>query len=234
MARSDESRAGQTAMNPSNFSGALVAPPPSTPVLTSPVPTPETVNTTAFSRLVDDLVAVLDEGPVAFDPNVAMTLAIATPLALLAMCVMCLVCRGVPYVMCGGKCTYWRRMPKEPIGLEPDSGIGEHQDEHCDVDSVDEEPRTKQQYLDEDDMQDIELAEHEIPNGVGQRECCSKMAEVLEAGGLVGADRGPPSPTSAPSGTDAAPTSPPSARAGANQSRTKNGKQKMVSIVAPE
>lgn len=192
---------------------------------TSPL-SAEVANKTALSRLVDDLVAVLDEGPVGFDPKVAMGLAIGTPLALLAMCVMCLICRGVPSTPCGGRCTYWKRMPREPRGLEPDGAIGEHQDELTETDSVDEEARVEQDPLEEDGLQDVELGEE--ASGNGQRECCSKMAAALEAGALVeNADsavvtNGSPIVSSVPS-------------ADTKKKRgTPNGKAKMVSIQAPD
>ena len=162
-------------MNVSRNHTALLTSVPSMPTVVV------AVNKTAFGHLIDDLVAVLDEGPAAFDPKVAVTLAIATPLVLLAMCLLCLVCRGVPYTMCGGRCTHWKRMPKEPKGLEPDAAIGEHQDEHCDVDSADEEARVDQT-LPYDDYTDEVALENACGNG--QRECCSKMAAVLEAGGM--------------------------------------------------
>lgn len=176
---------------------------------------PTASNKTALSRLVEDLVAVLDEGPAAFDPQVAMTLAIATPLALLVMCLMCLVCRGVPFTPCGGRCTYWKRMPRDPRGLEPDAAIEEHQDEHCEVDSADEEVRVEQPLPEpeEDDMQDVAL---ESGAANGQRECCSQIAAVLEAGGME-------------SDSSEQKATPPKKNRG-----TPNGKAKMkVSVVEP-
>ena len=193
----------------------------STPV-PSPQPLPpvvsQQVNQTALGKLVDDLVAVLDEGPVSFDPKVAMTLAIATPLVLLAMCLMCLVCRGVPYVCCGGRCTYWRRMPKDPKGLEPDGAIGEHQDEHCETDSVDEEARVEQPLPDAEEDDDEDLQDITPDSGAmnGQRECCATMASVLQAGAMEEEEE--------------VPASKPKPNRG-----TRNGKAKMskVSIVEP-
>jgi hypothetical protein len=194
--------------------------------------TPLLPNRTVLFRLVDDLVEVLNEGPVAFDPRVAMTLAIATPLAVLSLCVVCMVCRGVPYVMCGGKCSYWRRMPKEPIGLEPDGAIGEYQDEHCDVDSVDEDTQASRDMPD-DELEDEDperLREVGLANANGcngQRECCNTIAAVLESGGLERA-ASPPNPSSEKSVVVTSST------VTTKKKGAPNGKAKAVHIMAPE
>jgi hypothetical protein len=188
-------------------------------------------NKTALERLVDDVVAVLDEGPAGFDPQVAMTLAIATPVVLLVMCVMCFVCRGVPYVCCDGKCTYWKRMPKEPNGLEPDGALGEHQDEHCDVDSADEESRADQPQVMGDDasLENVELGKND--GGGGQRECCAAMAAVLESGSMDSSDHH--STPSSPSST--ASEMPPLVFAEKEKHvGTKKGKARAVTIHTPE
>tara|TARA_Y100000389_G_scaffold204837_1_gene260045 strand:+ start:2273 stop:2815 length:543 start_codon:yes stop_codon:yes gene_type:complete len=160
----------------------------------------------SVNAFVNGFVTLLDEGPWAFDPKVAVGLMVGTPLLLLAMCIMCLVCRGVPSTPCGGRCTYWKRMPKDVGGLEPDMAIGEHQDEHCDEDSVDEEPRAEHP-APADDGDDTDCDDTGIG---GQRECCSKMAAVLESGGLETASE-------------------------ASQPKTKqaNGKKKVRVVVAP-
>ena len=207
-------------MNTSNLTQLIASTLPSTLSAT---------NKTALSRLVDDIVAVLDEGPAGFDPQVAMTLAVATPIVLLAMCVACFVCRGVPYVCCDGKCSYWRRMPKETTGLEPDGAIGEHQDEHCDVDSADEETRADQPQPTPDDesLEDVELES----GSNGQRECCSAMAAVLESGSMDA--RGGHSSPSSPSSTTSEMPSVASAEKKKNRG-TPNGKAKVVTIMSPE
>lgn len=193
----------------------------------SPAALVETANQTALGKLVDDFVRVLDEGPVAFDPRVAMTLAIATPLVLLVMCLMCLVCRGVPYTMCGGYCTYWKRMPKEDTGLTPDGAIGEHQDELCETDSMDEDSRTgmplpEEEEVDEggEQLREVELRECN-GNANGHRECCSKMAAALDAGALDDVKHS--------NGSTAVVTSPPESRsttaiAAADIVKRRNGK----------
>lgn len=172
-------------------------------------------NSTSYGQLMTDIVRALDEGPMTVAPQLAVALAVATPLALIACCLLLMVCRGVPTVCCGGRCTHWRRMPKEaPKGLEPDQAIGEHQDEHCDVDSVDEESHADVPF-DEDDAHDVDNAPH---NGNGQRECCSKVAAVLAAGMEEEAQ------TAAP-GCNGMPAT------ALGRSRKANGKSKVVTVV---
>jgi hypothetical protein len=199
-------------------------------LLPSAVASPEKVapptNGSAIGKLVNDLVEVLNEGPVQFDPKVAMGLAIATPVVALVMCFCFMLCRGVPHPCCHGRFSYWKRMPKEPNGLAPDMAIGEHQDEHAEVDSCDEESHSDQpmpEYEDDGDaMRDVELSS--APSaGHGQRECCSKMAAVLEAGGL---ESTPSSPASEKSVAGL--------RADAPAKKRNNGKAKAVTIMAPE
>jgi len=131
------------------------------------------------TTLLDTVLDVLDGGLWDFDPKTAMTIAIATPVSLIALCLVVMVCRGVPTAPCGGKCTYWRRMPR---GTEPDHGIGEHQDELAEVDSVDEQ--MEESRVDEDPdtgcVEGPEVDEERV--GRAQRECCSKMAAALENG----------------------------------------------------
>lgn len=142
---------------------------------------------------------MLDDGPMR-DPRVAMQIAVMTPLAIVAMCLCIMVCRGVPMTLCGGRCTYWKRMPSVPKGTEPDTAIGEHQDEMADTDSVDEPTRVETDLPSADEesgsivTSDTVMHVNESPNG--HRECCSKMAAALENGALNG---GSEQHTSAPS-----------------------------------
>ena len=87
------------------------------------------------------------------DLRVAAMLTVLTPLFLVGLCCIVMICRGVPCAPFGGACSYWRRMPPLPRGTEPDCGIGEHQDENCDVDSADEAPRVETRDY-EDDVKD--------------------------------------------------------------------------------
>jgi len=87
--------------------------------------------------LINAVLDALDNGPWAFDPKTAMTMAIATPIALIMLCLVIMICRGIPTTSRFSLCTSWKHMPR---GTDPDHGIGEHQDELADVDSVDEQP----------------------------------------------------------------------------------------------
>lgn len=144
------------------------------------------VNSTAqtpSAKFVHALLKVLDDGPVKYDPHSAMVIAVATPLALLALVLFVMLCRGVPVTYCNGRCTYWRRMPRLPRGTEPDQAIGEHQDENCDVDSEDEQPREP----------DPDLHEADIIDDKAHAACCSKMAHAVENGALNGRSSRPDS-----------------------------------------
>ena len=123
--------------------------------------------------IMENIVTALDDGPVKSSPQAAVALAVATPLLVLALCCFVMICRGVPSVPCGGRCTYWRRMPP-PRGTEPDCGIGEHQDEQCDTDSVDEPSRAQAP------VHDVELEEMEDMSR--HAECCAGVASAFENG----------------------------------------------------
>jgi hypothetical protein len=189
------------------------------PVVTT-LPVVGHANKSGLDKLVSDVVEVLNDGPSA-NPQLAMTLAVATPIVIVALCMVALAWRVLSPNSCWGCCGYWRRMPKEPRGLEPDQAIGEHQDEHVEIDSDEEESREDRATpVYEDDVQDVDLNDAGDRNG--HRECCSKMAAVLETGAL--GDEGcsaPTSPQSTPSGD------------GDGTSTRKNGKAKMVTIQAP-
>ena len=126
--------------------------------------------------MVQKILEALDRGPWDMNPKTAVTIVVATPVVLMAFFLLCMVCRGIPSTPCGGKCTYWRRVPR---GTQPDSGIGEHQDENCDVDSIDEQPMDPR--LDDLDYDD---GTEDTTADCSRRQCCSKMAAALENGAV--------------------------------------------------
>lgn len=154
--------------------------------------------TTAIEQILGNVIDILNEGPSA-NPKLAMTLAVATPIVIVALCVLVMACRVLKPGRCCRYWQYWRKMPKEPKGLEPDQAIGEHQDEHFDIDSADEETHDNTvQPQDEYEVQDVDIQEPPVYNG--QRECCSKMAAVLQTGSLeVGSSHEKSPPTAAAS-----------------------------------
>jgi len=113
--------------------------------------------------LIDAVLDALDNGPWDFDPKTAMTMAVATPIALIMLCLVIVACRGIPTTSRFSLCTSWKQMPR---GTDPDHGIGEHQDELADVDSVDA--------VDEDHT------------NRARREYCFKVAAALENGDAYG------------------------------------------------
>lgn len=162
----------------------------------------ERVNRTQAAQMLTSLMDVIDEGPWEYSPKMAMALAISTPLGILALCCVVMVCRGVPCTPCGGLCTWCK--PKRKIreislaelpGLKPDMAIEEHQDENCDTDSADEPERLP----DEVPALEEEAAAGSTSDGEDRRhrECCSKMAAALESGTLNG--HGQSTPLTAPS-----------------------------------
>ena len=135
------------------------------------------LNTSSLKSLMHTMVDALDNGPWEWDPQLTVMIAVATPLVLLAMCCTVMVCRGVPCTPCGGRCTYFKST-QVSVGCEPDQAIGEHQDEICDTDSIDEPVRVDvDPPLEEED--EIESSASEA-----QRECCNVVAAVLDAGNL--------------------------------------------------
>ena len=134
-------------------------------------------NASSFKSLLHTMVDALDDGPWEWDPQLTVMIAVATPLVLLVMCCTVMVCRGVPCTPCGGRCTYFKQAHM-PAGCEPDQAIGEHQDEICDTDSIDEPMRVDVEApLEEED--EVESLATEA-----QRECCNVVAAVLDAGDL--------------------------------------------------
>ena len=145
---------------------------------------PALQNTTAVTNelpLLEGILKVLDEGPGelgAFGDNTTVVLAVATPLSVLCLCILLLCCRCASK-RCQGchTCFGWNKM-KYPSGLEPDAAIGEHQDELCEVDSVDEDTDYRNEPMpecEEDDgsMREIDLSE-------SHKKGCSRMAAALE------------------------------------------------------
>ncbi len=154
-------------------------------------------NETETAHVIVSLMDAIDNGPWAYDPKIAVVLAISTPLVILCLCCTVMVCRGVPYTPCGGVCTWCKAKPtvcevplSEIVGMHPDQAIGEHQDENCDVDSIDEPERLpdNEPALDEEAAADSDSDHGDRVH----RECCSKMAAALESGELNG--HGYPSP----------------------------------------
>ena len=153
-----------------------------------------TYNSSALSKLVQDVVSdvveVLNEGASA-NPDLAVVIAIATPVVLFALCMAALTYRAAylaarPCCACCAccmLCSNWRKV-KQPKGLEPDVAVDEHEDEHDEHDdSADEESRADAPAEDVEDNEDAEDAT-KLPEPTkgqnGQRACCSKMAEALE------------------------------------------------------
>ena len=126
--------------------------------------------------VIGNLLSILDEDPVKSHPQLATALAISTPLLVLLFCCAVMVCRGVPTVCFRGRFTYFKRMP--PRGTDPDCGIGEHQDEHCDTDSIDEPARVDAA------MEDVYLdgAPDVAEDGSKHAECCAGVAVAFENG----------------------------------------------------
>ena len=126
----------------------------------------------------DQFMAVLDEGPRAL-PHTAAIIAVATPVLLLLLSITIMLCRGVPYACCG--LAYFGRLPKDPVGLDPESGAGEHQDEAVedDNDSVDEEEEAQadQAQAADDEMEDVDL-----DSGKTRERLTQRLAAVLENG----------------------------------------------------
>ena len=108
-----------------------------------------------MTRVLDLVVRVLDSDPTT-NPQLASTMAmmaVATPVLAVVLCVVVMVCRGVPMT---NRCSYWRRM-QNSSGMAPDQAIGEHQDENCELDSVDEPSRC------DHSMDDVELEDRVAP-----------------------------------------------------------------------
>ena len=114
-------------------------------------------------------------------PRTAAILAVATPVFLLILSIVIMLCRGVPYACCG--LAYFGRLLKEPAGLDPEGGAGEHQDEAVeddnDSDEEEEEAQADQAQAADDEMEDVEL-----DHGKTREKLTQRLAAVLENGGM--------------------------------------------------
>ena len=119
------------------------------------------------SAAINLLLDALDHGPSDVDSKLIITIAISTPVAIVLLCILIMICRVATTT------TRWKQMPK---GTEPDQAIGEHQDEFVDVDSADEQ--AGEPYVDEENI-DVQL--RDIGNTT-RRACCHKMAAAFGNG----------------------------------------------------
>ena len=145
-----------------------------------------TLATDALALLTDlatRVVDALDAGPGAIDPQIAATIAVATPLLALLCCLcLCLVCRCTRRrwrmaAACGGGALF---LPRS--GTEPDRALESHEDELDEldeVDSVDEPVRlTPPPFT---DGEDEEAGDEPGSPASAMRACCSSIADAIAA-----------------------------------------------------
>ena len=137
---------------------------------------PLAVLTDLATRVVD----ALDAGPGAIDPQIAATIAVATPLLALLCCLcLCLVCRFTRLhwrmaAACGGGALL---LPKS--GTDPDRALESYEDELDEVDSVDEPVRRTPPPL--TDGEDEEAGDAPGSPASAMRACCSSIADAIAA-----------------------------------------------------
>ena len=137
-----------------------------------------TLATDALALLTDlatRVVDALDAGPGAIDPQIAATIAVATPLLALLCCLcLCLVCRCTRRrwrmaAACGGGALF---LPES--GTEPDRALESHEDELDELDEVDEPPPFT-------DGEDEEAGDEPGSPASAMRACCSSIADAIAA-----------------------------------------------------
>jgi len=154
--------------------------PPSPPHTDESLGIVTTIATTASAydaklhALIQQATELIDDGSMD-DPATAVHIVVAVPsiIALLCLCIVGCMCMSSRVRYICGCCMLFNDK-----GSEPDTAIGEHQDELAETDSVDESSRT-----DFDTALDNE--ESAVRNSsTSQRECCRKVATALENGAL--------------------------------------------------
>ena len=145
---------------------------------------------TEFVHLVYSVVQSLD-GPATTHPWAAAALAVLTPIAVSSMCMLVCFYRGSIGDCYREGCTAWLRWDDEPAsGLAPDRALESHQDEHADVDSIDEETRADRRQEDsEDDASNGTEMMRPIDKTANQAKMCGVLAGVaskMETGECAG------------------------------------------------
>lgn len=139
---------------------------------------PLAVLTDLATRVVD----ALDAGPGATDPQIAVTIAVATPLLGLLCCAcLYLVCRCTRLrwrmaAACGGG---GGPLLVSKSGTDPDRALESHEDELAEVDSVDEPVRGTPPPL--TDGEDEEAGDVPGSPASTMRACCSNIADAIAA-----------------------------------------------------
>lgn len=86
------------------------------------------MNKTQIESFFVSVVVALDDGMTSH-PRESVTFTILGTLCFVSMCLLLMVCRGVPEAPCDGRCTYLPREARAPRGLEPASMQEELQEE---------------------------------------------------------------------------------------------------------